>query len=807
MKISYQWLHDYVPVRLPPEELADRLTMSGLEVESITDRYAWMESVVAGKVLSVDNHPDSDHLTICSVDIGSARLPIVCGAPNVTAGRFYPVALVGTTLPNGIVIARTQIRGVVSTGMLCSETELGLGTDSSGLMEITRPCAAGDKLTTVLGLADTVLELGLTPNRSDCLSFIGVAREVAAIEGCDSTVPEIDLPIGEEDIHRLSSVTIEAPELCPRYAAGLVVDLTVSPSPFWLQDRLIAIGVKPVNNVVDITNYVMMETGQPLHAFDFDRLAQHRIVVRKAEPEEPFTTLDHKDRRMPENTLMICDGEKPVAVAGVMGGLNSEIDASTRRVLVESAWFHPVSIRKTAKFLGMSTDASHRFERGINPEGVVYALKRTLAFLVTLCGGTMIRGIIDEYPGPPAPVVLTLSASNTNALLGTSIPADDMGPLLNRIGFDTRRMDADQWEVHTPSWRVDISRPVDLMEEIARLSGYASIPVTQPLLASDLTPVSTSQRLRETIRDILTGFGFTEAIHYSFISENACDRLMLRSDDIRRQTVAVLNPLSEDQSVMRTTLIPGLLAGMHRNLSQQQKRLQHFEIGNTFFQTGSDSLPEEREMLAALWTGTRSEPAWHTPEKPCDLYDMKGVVEGLFSALGIPVSFTRAQRDMYPYIRSGYGAMIRIGDTPIGVVGEIHPRVSAGFDLKQTAFVFEISMAPVAAYLPDVHRSVSLPRYPAVSRDATFIVSRAVEAGSILQEISRMNEPLLEATQIFDVFEGGSLPLDRKSVSFRMVYRSAEQTLEDDQVTELHKGICDRLIQVFQAALPGDRIE
>jgi len=611
MKVSLNWLKDYVPILLAPKVLADGLTMSGLEVETLTDRYDHLRDVVVGRVLQITPHPHSDHLNICTVDMGDTTADIVCGAPNVQMNRLYPVARVGAALPGGFVISETQIRGIASSGMLCSEMELGLGPDASGLMEITRSCSPGELLTSALALSDPVFELGLTPNRSDCLSFFGVAREIAALQHNSITLPEVELPNSIDDIHRHTSVIIEAPDFCPRYAAGLVLDITVGPSPFWLQDRLISIGLKPVNNVVDITNYVMMETGQPLHAFDYDRLAENRIVVRTAIENEPFTTLDHKERLMPRDTLFICDGEKPVAVAGVMGGLNSEIETQTRRVLIESAWFNPTSIRKTAKYLGLKTDASHRFERGVNPEGVIFALKRAMSFMASICGGTVTQGIIDVYPRPYSASPLILSASETNLILGTRITSDRMGPILAGIGFETEKLDEDRWQVIPPPWRVDVSRPVDLMEEIARLSGYDTIPTTFPLLSSGLTPVSPFQRLRETIREMMVGFGFTEAINYSFISANSNDYLRLDANDIRRQTVQVMNPLSEDQSVMRTSLIPGLLTTLQRNLSQQQKRLKLFEIGNTFIETETDRLPEEREMLAGLWTGSRQEPSWH----------------------------------------------------------------------------------------------------------------------------------------------------------------------------------------------------
>ncbi|HSO18574.1 MAG TPA: phenylalanine--tRNA ligase subunit beta, partial [Desulfosarcina sp.] len=507
MKVSLSWLKEYVPIRLTVAELADALTMAGLEVEAVEDRFAYLQTVIVGKVIDVLPHPNADRLKLCRVDDGDGIVTVVCGAPNVSVGMHAPLAQVGTRLPDGVRLDRSVIRGETSEGMLCSEVELGLGLDASGIMALDAGIRPGTALPSVLDLTDTVLEIGLTPNRPDCLSMIGVAREVAAIQGVAMTLPAFSLPDAEGDIGTLTSVTIEAPDHCPRYAARLLEGVSVAPSPFWLQDRLRSVGVRPINNLVDVTNFVMLETGQPLHAFDFDNLAGHRIVVRLAAKNEPFTTLDQKDRRLDDHMLMICDGEKPVAVGGVMGGLNSEIEASTTRVLIESACFDPVSVRRTSKALGLSTDAAHRFERGVDPDGTLFALNRAAGLMAQLGGGRLIDGIVDEDFRKTAPPVLALSVQATNRLLGTDLDRERMVALLESIEFKVQDQGGDEIEVKVPSFRVDVTRPQDLMEEVARLSGYNAIPTTFPALPAQGIRPSAAMDVRNRVRRILCGFG------------------------------------------------------------------------------------------------------------------------------------------------------------------------------------------------------------------------------------------------------------------------------------------------------------
>ena len=804
MKVSLSWLNEYVPITLEVEELADALTMAGLEVEAVEDRYAFLETVVVGEVVEVRPHPNADRLKLCRVDNGKDLVSVVCGAPNVAEGMKVPFAQVGTQLPNGMVLKKTVIRGESSEGMLCSEVELELGSDGSGLMVLDTALQAGVSLQKALNLFDFTFEIGLTPNRPDCLSMMGVAREIAAIQGVKMNPPAFSLPEGKGNIGDLTSVTIEAPNHCPRYAARLLEGVGVCPSPHWLQDRLRSVGVRPINNLVDITNFVMLETGQPLHAFDFDNLAENRIVVRTAAEGEPFTTLDQKERSLSGQMLMICDGEKPVAVGGVMGGLNSEIEDATTRVLIESACFDPISIRKTSKALGLNTDASHRFERGVDPDGTLFALERAAGLMAELGGGYLVAGVVDEDFRNTGPLVLRLSVAATNNLLGTNLDRERMAGLLESVAFDVRPEGEDLLEVQVPSFRVDVTRPQDLMEEVARLSGYNQIPVTFPAIpaqGSDPAPLMVHRNL---VREILSGFGFSETINYSFISAESDDRIQLRTDDPRRQHVALLNPISEEQSVMRTSLVPGMLETAQRNISRQQTRLRLFEVGKVFLPQDNAPLPLEKEMLVGLWTGSRSTPAWHTREDDCDFYDIKGVVEGLGRSLGIgPLAFTAPSDDSCGFTRAGHAATVLHEGQMLGVVGELDAAVAGHYNLKQAVFIFELDLEMLSRRVPGAKQMVPIPRFPSTSRDITVIVDQGVESSTLLNTMTRFGETLVEDLSLFDIFTGDPIPEGKKSVSIRVVYRSPERTLEDETVNEIHHRLTHRLIDEVGAALPA----
>jgi len=803
MKASLSWLSQYVSIDMDASDLAEALTMAGLEVDSVTDRYEYLNTVLVGRIVEIVPHPNAQRLTVCKVDTGDRLFPVVCGAPNVAVNMLAPLALPGTQFLDGTVLNKTTIRGETSEGMLCSEVELGLGNDRSGILSLDSSLEVGRKFPQALSLSDPVFEIDLTPNRPDCLCILGIAREIAAIQNISLTYPDIPVMETDGEIADHTSVTIEAPDHCPRYAARLLTGIAVAPSPFWLQDRLNSVGLRPINNIVDVTNFVMMEMGQPLHAFDFDRLAENRIVVRTATIGEAFTTLDGKERELTNEMLMICDGEKPVAVGGVMGGLNSEIGASTQRVLIESAYFNPPSIRKTAKKLSLGTDASHRFERGVDPESTVKALDRAARLMVDVSDGKLISGAIDAHPKKSSRNKVMLSVNRTNRFLGTDLSQETMIKLLESIEFEVNIDDAATLTVVHPSFRVDIQRPVDLMEEIARLSGYNDIPTTFPPISAGTKLPSRDLDIRNNILRIMTGFGFTEAINYSFMNELSCDKLRLPADDYRRRVVKIFNPLTEDQTAMRTSLIPGLLETMHRNASQQIRDLKLFETGKVFINNSREELPDEVEILAGLWTGLRKPVSWHSAPEECGYYDIKGVVEGLFHALKIRnVRYSRMPDDLCFYMRPGHTAQIRINHTIVGWVGEINDVVLDHFDLKQTAFIFELDVNRLSHHITELQQARSISKYPAISRDITLIIDKSIESGDLLIKIREFDEALVESIELFSVFEGDPIPAGKKSVSVRITYRSIKETLQDEAINQLHKDITDRLIKAYHASLP-----
>ncbi len=803
MKVSLSWLKDYVPVEMEVSELSDALTMAGLEVDATTDRYDYLEKVIVARIDAIRPHPQADKLQLADVSAGDDKFHVVCGARNIFEGMTVPLALPGFPLPNGSPLKKGKIRGEKSEGMLCSCTELVLGDDAGGIMELDAALVPGTPLIEALSLYDTTIEVDLTPNRPDCLSIIGTAREIAAFGENRVTYPDYTLEDNGNEIDDLTSVTIESPDLCPRYTARLIFDVKVGPSPFWLQDRLNSVGLKPINNVVDITNFVMMETGQPLHAFDFDRLAENRIVVRASKAGDKFTTLDDVERTLEDNMVMICDGEKPVAVGGVMGGLNSEIEETTTRVLLESAYFDPSSIRKTSKLLTLNTDATHRFERGVDPKGTVNALNRAAKLLAEVAGGTVKSGLIDNHPKPVDVPNIRLSVAKTNRLLGLSVDAEKIKGYLTSVEFSVDILDEDSLSVTPPPYRVDVTIPEDLMEEVARLEGYNNIPVTYPMIPAIAVPPVKQRSTRALIRETLTGFGFTEAINYSFIAEDACDRLCLAEEDNRRNMVRLLNPLSEDQAVMRTSVIPGLLATMRGNIAMQERNLRFFEVGKTFIDTGKEQ-PLETEMLTGLWTGTRGDAHWGAKETEVDFFDLKGVVEALFSALLIKdTAFTLMEAGLCPYVKNGHAAVISVSGKEVGLVGEIAPKVLKNFDLKQKGFIFEIDLDALLPLLTGVKAAQAIPKFPAITRDITIICDKSIPAHDILWAITDTKEVLVESAELFDVYDGKPIPEGKRSVSARITYRSATKTLKDKKVNGIHNKITEMLLKTFEAVLPS----
>lgn len=801
MQISLKWLRDYVECDLSPAELAERLTMAGLEVDAIREIAPAFSGVRTAKILSLRRHPDADKLSLCEVTTGEQSFPIVCGAGNIRVGDVVPLAMVGAVLPGGDVIRSSRIRGEASEGMLCSEAELAIGDAAAGVMVLPEGSPLGRDLGELLDLHDTVLDISVTPNRSDCLSMVGMAREVAAITGGQLRYPRCDVAEGGEEIRSLTSVTILDPDLCPRYTARVIKGVRVGASPFWMRRRLEALGLRSINNIVDVTNFVMLELGQPLHAFDYRFLAEGRIVVRRAREGEPFISLDGKERLLKAGTLLICDGVKPVAIGGVMGGLNSEVKDDTTTVLLESAYFHPPSIRRTSRALAMGTDAAFRFERGIDPEGVLRALDRAASLMAELAGGTVCRGVIDEYPQPiESARNIALRTDRVREILGRGVPEPEMVAVLRKLEMAVEPAGEGRFLVTPPSCRIDITREIDLIEEIARLSGYDQVTATLPAVAGVAAAPPPARRLEEQLRAVLTGAGYNEVINYSFVSADAVDRLGLAPDDARRTQVRIRNPLTEEHAVLRTTLCYSLLLNAKRNAAAGNLSLKIFETGRTFIARGEGQQPQEENRLACLISGLRFEDRWDTPEQPVDFYDLKGAVENLLAALRVPaLSFKAGQGE--PFLHPGKSCGVFSGDTRIGFIGEAHPDLLARMDLTGAVVVCELGLDLLGTLVSPCVSFRSMPRFPSSSRDVAFLVRREIEAAELLRIATATPEELLEKVHIFDVYEGKNIPAGMKSLGLRFSYRSAERTLTDEAVNGVHDRIVRRIVETAGAAI------
>jgi phenylalanyl-tRNA synthetase beta chain len=794
MLVSLRWLNDYVDVQLEAGDISHKLTMAGLEVEEIKNVAPQFSNVVVARILSVRNHPAADRLLLSEVTDGSQTYNVVCGAKNIVAGDIVPLAKVGAVISGGYTIKSSVIRGEKSDGMLCSESELEIGDDESGIMHLPANLTPGTPLEMALDIGDTVLHVNVTPNRSDCLSMIGIAREVAALTGKKIKPSAVKVKESSEDIHALTSVNIIDPDLCPRYTARMIKNVKVGPSPVWLKIRLEAAGMRAINNIVDATNFVMLEMGQPLHAFDFRFLEKEKIIVRKSREQEEFTSLDGKSRILPAETLLICDGVKPVAIGGIMGGLNSEVKEDTETILLESAYFNPPSIRRSARKLGMSTDAAFRFERGIDPEGVVNALNRAAQLIADLSGGTICKNYIDEYPNKiPEIRNIPLRIDRIRELIGIQISAKEVVKILRDIGMDVKQNGKGAYLVTPPSCRVDISREIDLIEEVIRLYGYDRVPSNMPdVFITEMEDIP-RLRLEEKIRKAMIGNGYTEIVNYSFGTPVAVDMLCLRENDERRRSVKITNPLGEDLSVMRTTMIYGLLDTAKRNANNGSFDLKIFEMGRIFLNGDQGELPEERNMIAGLTAGKISDDLWNAG-KNVDFYHLKGCLENIFYDLKIDnCKFISKNTDSF--LHPGKSCAIMLNDKRIGFLGEIHPDVMERIDFKNNVYVFEINIDYLVENCADskiIYQEIS--KFPAVIRDAAFVVSDDLEADRMLNVILEENEDLLENVYVFDVYKGKGLSEGTKSLGLRFSYRASSRTLTDSEVSSIHEKLLKKII-------------
>lgn len=796
MIVTYKWLKEFVDFDLSPEELAHRLTMAGLEVDLMEMIGEGMESVIVGKLLSVEQHPDADRLTVCKVDNGSEEVQVVCGATNHKAGDLIALAQVGSVLPGDFKIKKSKIRGQLSQGMLCSEKELELADESAGIMILPEGLAVGQPVFDALDLKDVRYELGLTPNRADCLSVIGVAREVAAMVGGKLKLPQIALQEEGGAAEQETSVEIVDAAKCPRYAARLIKGVKIGPSPAWLVSKLETIGLRSINNVVDITNFVMMEFGQPLHAFDFNLLRGGRIVVRCPGSTE-FTTLDDQTHKLIDSDLAICDAEGPVALAGIMGGGNSEIQTDTQDVLLESAFFDPITIRRTSKRLGLHTDSSHRFERGADINIVPIALDRAAGLIADLADGTICKGMIDAYPETIALRQIEIGLDKTNAILGLDLSLEQIEQYLASIELlVTKGNSADCLNVQIPTFRPDLEREIDLIEEVARLNGYDHIPVTMPTGQAEGHASTPEHSAASRLQEVMVANGFSEVVNYSFVSADADDRILLAADDKRRDHTAILNPLTEVQSVMRTSLVPSLLENVARNQAYRTLDLNLFELRPVFRPVVGEDLPAEPKQLVAVMCGGREPLGWNQDTSPVDFYDLKGVAETLLESMQI-ADVTWDNTITEPYLHPGKSCAIVSGDKRLGVIGELHPKVAANYDISTALYLLELDLPCMMQAVDSRFEFKPISRFPDVYRDSAFLLDEQVSAEAILAVLKGAKSNLIEDVTLFDVYSGKGIPVGKKSVAVRVNYRSNERTLTDEEITKVH----DRLVKMMDKTL------
>ncbi|MEK4799417.1 phenylalanine--tRNA ligase subunit beta [Thermoactinomyces sp. FSL K6-2592] len=803
MLVSYEWLSQYVDLEgISPEDIAEEMNRTGIEVEVIYTRDPGVNGVVVGEVLAVEPHPEADRLNICTVNVGKGQLlQIVCGAKNVAAGQRVPVALIGAKLPGGVHIKKAKLRGVESHGMICSAKELGfpdkvlMKEQTEGIFVLEPDAPVGMDIKEYLSMDDQVIELQLTPNRSDCLGMWGVAHEVAAIFDRELRLPVISEQVPSEAGTGVE-VVVESVEDCPFYAAQVVGNLEVGPSPQWMQNRLISAGIRPINNIVDITNYVMLETGQPLHAFDFDKIANGQILVRRANDGEKIVTLDDVERECDPEMLLVTDGQEPLAVAGVMGGASSEVTKETKTVLLEAAFFNPLTVRQTSKNLGLRSEASTRFEKGVDPEQILPALYRAVQLLRQLCGGVVSSDASVHKAGDVEEVTISLRHERLVNLLGVQISPDEVMDIFRRLRLPAA-FENDVYQVQIPTRRPDLMMEVDLVEEVARLYGYDRIPATLPWGQQLPGALTKEQKLRRDARHMLRELGLNEVVTYSLTSDEAEQEIASLYD---LQPIRVAMPMSKEHAVLRTTLLPQLIKVAAYNVHRGNERVQLFEVGKVYLtqeETLTD-LPEERLQLTALIAGPKAASIWKTPQVDAqNFYELKGILESVLERFGVRDAEYQAA-DLNGF-HPGRTALCVVEDEVIGVLGQLHPKLSKEYDLSEPV-VLQLDLEKLLKKdLQVIYEPI--PRYPAVTRDLAVTVDENVPAGRIEAGIRKVAGELLESVTLFDVFTGEQIGEGKKSVAYSLVFRTNERTLTDEEVHQIHERIVHYLTEQFGAQL------
>ncbi|HTT74695.1 MAG TPA: phenylalanine--tRNA ligase subunit beta [Candidatus Binataceae bacterium] len=816
MKVPLGWLKEWVAIDATVEELSRRLTFAGVEIENIEVVKPVFAGVYVARVIGAERHPNADRLRLCEVDAGpQGRFKVVCGAPNARGGMIAALAKIGARLGGGphgpnsgnfedaAPLEAAVIRGIRSEGMLCSEAELGLSKDHTGILELPNDAPVGEELTRYLQLPETVLDIAITPNRGDCLSILGLAREVAALFGTPLKPPQFK-PITDAPDHGNLNVTVEvqAPDGCPRYAALAMTGVRIGPSPAWLRRRLELCGMRSLNNVVDVTNYVMLELGQPLHAFDADQIAGQAIVVRRAGSDREFTTLDNLARTLDPSDLMIADPAKPLALAGVMGGLNSEISGTTTRIVLESAYFEPMTIARTARRLGLRSEASYRFERSIDRDGQIRALERAAELIALTAEGHPAGSLIDVAAEPARPREIIFDLGAIRSLLGAEISAETAASRLKAIGATVMTEDTGRFKVIPPSFRPDLSEAADLAEEIARIAGLSEIPAAVPSRPAIVTPRNPAREFTRRTREVMAGCGLAEIKTIAFIAPIDNQRFAGLEDE---KPLQVANPLSAELSELRRSLLPGLLAALRFNLNHEAAFFHAFEIGKVFgVNPGPNGgVAREHERLAGLSYGDYAMRAVGRPAIKADFWTGKGIVEAWLRAIGAAQAVSFEAPDIVaPLFHPGRAALIKHNGEVAGILGELHPAESLRLELGNSCVLFEVSLRHFTSYGSITRQVIKAPpKYPAIRRDLALVLDRDIPANTVVQTITSIDSPLLESVELFDVYEGSQVPQGKKSVALACRYRGSDRTLTDDEVNRTHSALVERANSLLGAVL------
>ncbi|WP_047985041.1 phenylalanine--tRNA ligase subunit beta [Ornithinibacillus californiensis] len=796
MLVSLNWLKNYVDIDgISPEELAEKVTKSGIEVDNVEYIAQQSNNVVIGYVETCEKHPNADKLNLCQVNVGEETLQIICGAPNIRAGQKVAVAKPGAVLPGNFKIKKAKLRGVESNGMICSLQELGFNEKhipkefTEGIYVFPEDAPIGESVDTLLNANDAVLEFDLTPNRADALSMLGVAYEVGALLDKSINLPSEEVNVSSEKAADYISVKVEDESLNPYYGAFVIKDVEIKSSPLWMQNYLLAAGIRPINNVVDITNYVLLEYGQPLHAFDYDRLGSKEIVVRSAKQDEKIVTLDDVERTLTPENLLITNGKDPIALAGVMGGADSEVTGETKNILLEAAFFNSISIRKTVKATGLRSEASTRYEKGIDPNRVKRAGLRACHLLEQYAGGKVLDGVVEFDKLDRTEKTVEINTNTINSRLGTEISTDEIAKILDRLSFNYER-EGESFTVFAPTRRQDITIFEDMLEEVARIYGYDNLPFTLPTGASTAGGLTKRQSLRRSVKNYLEGVGLMETRTYSLTSDTFIKKLV--SPEIltlNPEPISLAMPMSEEHKYLRLSVLPELLKTVSYNLARNQSNISLYEIGSIFITDEKEltKQPDEQLRLSGVLTGKWLEHLWQQESKKVDFYVVKGIVEGLFEHLELPLTVKQTKlADMHP----GRTAAILLNGKEIGFIGQLHPALEKEMDLKET-YVFDINMEAVLDTHNHVPSYTQIPRYPSVTRDIAFILVNEVNAGDVKTTIEEVGAPLVKQVQVFDLYKGENLPEGKKSVAYSLLYQDPEKTLVDEEVESSYQKVIE----------------